>query len=405
MHSENSTTHADGDLSGQRLGGYRLVRRLGSGAMADVYLAEQESLGRQVAVKVLRPETLRHPSAVQRFSQEARAAAALVHGNIVQIHEVACIDGIYFLAEEYVAGPTLKAWLANRGPLDARQSLAVLAHVGSALARSAEQGVVHRDIKPENLLVTPSGEVKVADFGLARVLATADGLDLTQDGMTLGTPLYMSPEQAEGKAVDSRSDLYSLGATVYHLLAGRPPFLGATSLAVALAHIKELPVPIAQVRPDVPVGLSDIIDRLLSKRPADRFADPTELLHAVEAMETAIAPGSRHMPSPLSWSGDGNSFAGHAGGFGRRSDLSATAMAHTGSMWAHARTIEAREATGRLQSAMDLEQQEEAKECTLSRRFWLATGAVAGMAMVAGFAIGRSRPSRSTLFRSTRQRR
>ena len=405
MHSENSTTHADGDLSGQRLGGYRLVRRLGSGAMADVYLAEQESLGRQVAVKVLRPETLRHPSAVQRFSQEARAAAALVHGNIVQIHEVACIDGIYFLAEEYVAGPTLKAWLASRGPLDARQSLAVLAHVGSALARSAEQGVVHRDIKPENLLVTPSGEVKVADFGLARVLATADGLDLTQDGMTLGTPLYMSPEQAEGKAVDSRSDLYSLGATVYHLLAGRPPFLGATSLAVALAHIKELPVPIAQVRPDVPVGLSDIIDRLLCKRPVDRFADPTELLHAVEAVETAIAPRSRHMPSPLSWSGDGNSFAGHAGGFGRRSDLSATAMAHTGPMWAHARTIEAREATGRLQSAMDLEQQEEAKECVLSRRFWLATGAVAGMAMVAGFAIGRSRPSRSTLFRSTRQRR
>ena len=405
MHSENSTTHADGDLSGQRLGGYRLVRRLGSGAMADVYLAEQESLGRQVAVKVLRPETLRHPSAVQRFSQEARAAAALVHGNIVQIHEVACIDGIYFLAEEYVAGPTLKAWLASRGPLDARQSLAVLAHVGSALARSAEQGVVHRDIKPENLLVTPSGEVKVADFGLARVLATADGLDLTQDGMTLGTPLYMSPEQAEGKAVDSRSDLYSLGATVYHLLAGRPPFLGATSLAVALAHIKELPVPIAEVRPDVPVGLSNIIDRLLCKRPADRFADPTELLHAVEAVETAIAPGSRHMPSPLSWSGDGNSFAGHAGGFGRRSDLSATAMAHTGPMWAHARTIEAREATGRLQSAMDLEQQEEAKECALSRRFWLATGAVAGMAMVAGFAIGRSRPSRSTLFRSTRQRR
>jgi len=405
MHSENSTTHADGDLSGQRLGGYRLVRRLGSGAMADVYLAEQESLGRQVAVKVLRPETLRHPSAVQRFSQEARAAAALVHGNIVQIHEVACIDGIYFLAEEYVAGPTLKAWLANRGPLDARQSLAVLAHVGSALARSAEQGVVHRDIKPENLLVTPSGEVKVADFGLARVLATADGLDLTQDGMTLGTPLYMSPEQAEGKAVDSRSDLYSLGATVYHLLAGRPPFLGATSLAVALAHIKEPPVPIAQMRPDVPVGLSDIIDRLLCKRPADRFADPTELLHAVEAVETVIAPGSRHMPSPLSWSGDGNSFAGHAGGFGRRSDLSATVMAHTGPMWAHARTIEAREATGRLQSAMDLEQQEEAKEYALSRRFWLATGAVAGMAMVAGFAIGRSRPSRSTLFRSTRQRR
>ena len=165
--TEPAVAHQD-DLSGRSLGGYRLLRRLGSGAMADVYLAEQQSLGRQVAVKVLRRETMQHPAAVERFSQEARAAAALVHGNIVQIHEVACVDGIHFLAAEYVSGPSLKAWLLARGPLDPLQALSVLSQVGSALAKSAQAGIVHRDIKPENLLVTPAGEVKVADFGLAR---------------------------------------------------------------------------------------------------------------------------------------------------------------------------------------------------------------------------------------------
>jgi serine/threonine-protein kinase len=127
---------AEEDLSGRKLGGYRLVRRLGSGAMADVYLAEQISLGRHVAIKVLRPETLRHPAAVSRFEQEARAAASLVHGHIVQIHEVACLDGVHVLAEEYVAGPSLRTWLEARGPLDPRQALAVLAQVGSAPALS-----------------------------------------------------------------------------------------------------------------------------------------------------------------------------------------------------------------------------------------------------------------------------
>ncbi|MFM7136429.1 MAG: serine/threonine-protein kinase, partial [Planctomycetota bacterium] len=193
MDDKPAAAAADDDLSGRRLGGYRLMRRLGSGAMADVYLAEQTSLNRHVAIKVLRPETLRHPAAVSRFEQEARAAASLVHGHIVQIHEVACIDGIHFLAEEYVTGPSLKAWLQARGPLDAVQAIWVLKQVGSALARASEQGIVHRDIKPENLLLTRAGDVKVADFGLARVLS--ENLDLTQEGMTLGTPLYMSPEQ------------------------------------------------------------------------------------------------------------------------------------------------------------------------------------------------------------------
>ena len=356
--------------------------------MADVYLAEQESLGRQVAVKVLRPETARQPTAVQRFSQEARAAATLSHGNVVQIHEVACVDGLHFLAEEYVAGPSLKAWLAARGPLDPLQALWVLSQVGSALARAAERGIVHRDIKPENLLIAPSGEVKVADFGLARVIAAADGPDLTQEGMTLGTPLYMSPEQAEGKTVDARSDLYSLGATVYHLLAGRPPFTGGTSLAVAMAHIKEPPAPIARLRPDLPAGLAAIIDRLLAKSPADRQQTPTELLHAVEAAEAAVSSGSRHEPSPLQWSAADGMFEMDA----RPSGLP------TGPIRPHARTREMREATLRLQSAMERERYERES----SRRFWMATAAASVAALVAGFAIGRSRPRRPPPVRPVR---
>ena len=345
--------------------------------MADVYLAEQESLGRQVAVKVLAPRTAADPIAVQRFAQEARAAAALIHGHIVQIHEVACLDGVHFLAEEYVAGPTLKAWFEARGPLDAAQAVTVLVHVGSALARAAEQGVVHRDIKPENLLVTSAGEVKVADFGLARVLNDADGLGLTQDGMTLGTPLYMSPEQAEGKTVDTRSDLYSLGATVYHVLAGRPPFHGTTSLAVAMAHIKEPLTSIASLRADVPAELAAIVDRLLAKDPAARFQSPGDLLRAVERCEATLEARSRHLPSPLAWTAEsewGRPGLSQRGGMGQARQP--------------VRTQELRDATVRLQAAMEREQLERDS----SRRIWMATAAAAIAATIAGFLAGRARP-------------
>jgi serine/threonine-protein kinase len=365
--------------------------------MADVYLAEQQSLGRQVAVKVLRRETMRHPAAVERFTQEARAAAALVHGNIVQIHEVACVDGIHFLAAEYVAGPSLKAWLLARGPLDPLQALSVLSQVGSALAKSAQAGIVHRDIKPENLLVTPAGEVKVADFGLARVLE--DDLELTQQGMALGTPLYMSPEQAAGQSVDVRSDLYSLGASVYHLLAGRPPFSGSTSVAVALAHQREPLVPLAAYRPELPAGLSRIVEQLLAKQPEDRCDSPTELLQAVEAVEMAISTVSRHGRLPLAWDGDVADWkpAPHAAGVPRIAapTLAARAQAQTSPSPA----ARLREATEQLQGIADRERLErEAGRREQSRRAWL-TGLLALAALALGFGIGRSRPRRAELFR------
>lgn len=399
MTQSDSTAADRNDLSGRSFGGYQLVRRLGSGAMADVYLAEQHSLGRQVAVKVLRGETLRHPGAVERFSQEARAAAALVHGNIVQIHEVACVDQIHFLAEEYVAGPSLKAWLLARGPLDAVQALSVLSQVGSALVKSAQAGIVHRDIKPENLLVTPAGEVKVADFGLARVLE--DDLELTQQGMALGTPLYMSPEQAAGKPVDVRSDLYSLGATVYHLLAGRPPFLGPTTVAVALAHQREQLMPLAAFRPELPAGLGRIVEQLLAKHPEERCESPTELLQAVEAVEMAIAAGSRHGPLPLAWKGDAADWAAAASLATMPPRALSPTLAPTlaARSQSQSQTARLREATRHLQESVDRERNErEAIQRERSRRGWLLAG-VAVAALAVGFAIGRGRPRRSELFR------
>ena len=344
--------------------------------MGDVYVAEQKSLGRRVAVKVLRPETLRRPGAVERFEREARAAAALAHGNIVQIHEVACIDGVHFLAEEFVAGPSLRAWLERRGPLDARQGLAVLAQVGAALERAAERGIVHRDIKPENLLVTRSGEVKVADFGLARL--AADDVELTQAGTTLGTPLYMSPEQGRGEAVDARSDLYSLGATVYHLLAGRPPFSGATGVSVMMAHISEPLVPPAVLRPDLPPALCGIVEKLLAKEPGDRFVSPTELVHEVADVAGALSQGSRRGAAPLAWEGSDDDWAQH--------DVE-TARADN----AVAPVARVHEATQHLQAAMGRAEESRSR----SRRLWLATGVAAAAAAALGFVAGRMRERRA----------
>ena len=265
------------DLSGRQLGDYRLLRRLGRGAMADVYLAEQSSLHRQVAFKVLKPELTGDPTYIERFQLEARSAAALIHGNIVQIHEVGRLDGVHYMVQEYVPGQNLRQYIGRHGPLDASTAANILRQVASALVKAAEGGIIHRDIKPENILLTRSGEVKVADFGLAR-LAAGPGPSLTQVGVTMGTPLYMSPEQVQGQPLDARSDLYSLGVTSYHMLAGKPPFEGDTALAVAVQHLKNAPPPLESLRGDLPIAMCRLVHRLLAKDPAERFASPRDLL-------------------------------------------------------------------------------------------------------------------------------
>ncbi len=209
--------------------------------MAEVYLAEQISLSRQVAFKVLRPNLATDATYVQRFDQEARAAAQLVHANIVQIFEVGCVDGVHFIAQEYVQGSNLAEMLARRAPPTLARSLAILRQVAAALDKAAQAGIVHRDIKPENIMLAAGGEVKVADFGLARVYSQEPANNLTQIGVTMGTPLYMSPEQVEGRPLDPRSDIYSLGVTAYQTLVGEPPFRGETALGIAVQHLKNPP--------------------------------------------------------------------------------------------------------------------------------------------------------------------
>ncbi|MCR4415100.1 MAG: serine/threonine protein kinase [Thermoguttaceae bacterium] len=277
----------DPDLTGRQLGDFRLLRRLGQGAMAEVYLAEQCSLRRQVAVKVLKARLAADATYVKRFQREAQAAAALVHANIVQIHEVGQVDGLYYIAQEYVQGLNLRQWMARNGAPDLPLALLIMRQVAAALAKAADAGIVHRDIKPENIMLTRTGEVKVADFGLARMLRTEEGTDLTQVGVTLGTPLYMSPEQVEGKPLDPRSDIYSFGVTCYQMLAGGPPFSGDTALSLALQHLKKQPEPLENHRPDLPAALCRIVHKMLAKSPEHRYQSPQELLRELRKVQPA----------------------------------------------------------------------------------------------------------------------
>jgi len=273
------------DLSGTRLGDYQLLRRLGHGAMAEVYLAEQSSLKRRVAVKILRGELAEDETYVKRFRREAEAAASLVHANIVQIHEVGCLDGLYFIAQEYVEGQNLRHWISCHERPDLAHVLSIMRQVAAALAKAGARGIVHRDIKPENILLTRGGEVKVADFGLARSPRQSDGVELTRVGITLGTPLYMSPEQVEGRSLDPRSDLYSFGVTCYHLLTGSPPFSGQTPLSVAVQHLKKEPQPLASLRSDLPAELCRIVHKMLAKDPKDRHQSAQELIQELRQLQ------------------------------------------------------------------------------------------------------------------------
>ncbi len=295
-------THPEPDLSGRRLGDYQLLRRLGRGGMAEVYLAEQLSLRRQVAFKVLKSNLALDAAYVRRFHNEAQAAAKLVHANIVQIHEVGCIDGTHFIVQEYVAGQNLKQVLVRRGSgLEAAPAANIIRQVAAALHKAAEQKIIHRDIKPENIMLAPSGEVKVADFGLARVVREGEAVNLTEIGITMGTPLYMSPEQVEGKDVDPRSDIYSLGVTSYQMLAGRPPFDGETPLAIAVQHLRNEAIRLETLRPDIPSGLCRIVHKMLAKNPQDRFQKPADVLKELRTL-TITGLGEEWQNDLAGWS-------------------------------------------------------------------------------------------------------
>ena len=272
------------DLTDQTLGEFRLLRRLGGGGMAEVWLAEQTSLRRQVAIKVMRPDIQADETCRRRFEQEALATAGLNHPNIVQVYAVGESNGVRYIAQEYVAGMNMRDYILKKGPPTAHIALHLLKQVASALQAAADKGIVHRDIKPENILLTRKGVAKVVDFGLAQ-LAQGGDLRLTQAGMTMGTPLYMSPEQVQGSKVDHRSDLYSLGATFYHLLAGRPPFRGETALAVAFHQVHTPSPSLTDSRPDLSPSVCRLVQRLLAKKPDERFPSAESLLQDLRELE------------------------------------------------------------------------------------------------------------------------
>jgi len=276
--SQKAHVHESPDpLVGQKLGVYELVAVLGRGGMGAVYKARQPSLDRMVAVKVLPASFSGDASFAKRFMREAKSTAAVSHPHIIEIFDYGLDQGRHYIAMELIDGESLSAVLDRQGALPARRTVDLMRQVASALAKAHAAGIVHRDVKPGNILLTRDGVAKVADFGLAK--RPEIDANVTADGQALGTPLYMSPEMVRGERVDARSDLYSLGATFYHLLAGRPPFEGTSAYAVALKHSEEEPPPLDKWAPDTPPELCHIVHRLLRKNPAERYQSAEAVLH------------------------------------------------------------------------------------------------------------------------------
>src|SRR5215813_5035275 len=254
-------------------GRYRIIRKLGAGGMADVYLAEDQELGRQVAIKILNDRHAADDSFIERFRREAKNAAGLSHPNIVSIYDRGEAEGTYYIAMEFLDGRSLKELIVGRGPAPIKTAIDYARQILAAVGFAHKHGIVHRDIKPHNVLVGPEGRLKVTDFGIARSGAS----QMTEVGSIIGTAQYLSPEQARGAPVDQTSDLYSVGVVLYEMLTGQVPFTGDTPLEIAMKHLSEVPKPPSELRPDVPHDLDSVVLRALAKDPADRYESAEEM--------------------------------------------------------------------------------------------------------------------------------
>ncbi len=252
---------------------YRLERKLGSGGMADVWLAEDQELGRHVAVKILHERYANDEQFVERFRREATHAAGLSHPNIVSIYDRGVAGGSYYIVMEYIEGRTLKELIVTRGPCPVPVAISYTRQILAALRYAHKNGIIHRDIKPHNVLVDREGRVKVADFGIARAGAS----EMTEAGSIVGTAQYLSPEQARGAPVDESSDLYSTGIVLYELLTGTVPFTGETPVEIAMKHLSQTPEAPSARRQDIPHDLDLVVLRALAKEPAERYRTAAEL--------------------------------------------------------------------------------------------------------------------------------
>src|SRR5581483_11401563 len=272
---------------------YEILECVGRGGMGVVWKARHLLMSRAVAVKVIRPALLRSPSAVRRFRSEVEAAASLDHPNIVRAYDAERVEGVHFLVMEFVEGVDLARLVRERGPLPVAEACEYARQVALALQHAGERGMVHRDIKPHNLMRTPEGVVKVLDFGLAAFFASqeefvgeavssTDDPSVTRLAEGCGTPDYISPEQVrDSRAVDIRADIYSLGCTLYHLLAGKPPFAGGTGYSKVAGHLERTPRLLSEARADLPPALLEVLDRMLAKDPRRRFQTPGEVAEAL----------------------------------------------------------------------------------------------------------------------------
>lgn len=290
MHGVERDTMIDGR--------YRVLKRLGSGGMADVYCAEDTQLGRRVALKLLYRRFAEDSEFVERFRREASSAAGLQHPNIVGIFDRGEWDGTYYIAMEYLEGRTLKQLVREHGAMPPDLATDITIQVLRAARFAHKRGIIHRDFKPHNVILDEEGRAKVTDFGIARAGAS----DMTETGSIMGTAQYLSPEQAQGQPVSPRSDLYSIGVMLYELLTGRVPFDAESPVAIAVRHVSDRPIPPAEVNPDVPPALEAVVMKALEKDPARRFADADEFIAALEAARAQPTVVGREMvlePYPM----------------------------------------------------------------------------------------------------------
>jgi eukaryotic-like serine/threonine-protein kinase len=254
-------------------GRYRIMRKLGAGGMANVYLAEDQELGRRVAIKILNDRHAGDDQFIERFRREAKNAAGLSHPNIVSIYDRGEAEGTYYIAMEYLDGRTLKELIVSRGPAPIKTTIEYARQILAAIGHAHRNGIVHRDIKPHNVVVDPDGRLKVTDFGIARSGAS----QMTEAGSIIGTAQYLSPEQAKGAPVDQRSDLYAVGVVLYEMLTGKVPFSGDTPLEIAMKHLSKVPEPPSKLRPEISEDLDMIVLRALAKDPDERYQSAEEM--------------------------------------------------------------------------------------------------------------------------------
>jgi len=289
-------------MAERHIGKYVVKRELGRGGMGAVYLAEQTGLGREVAIKELVPSAAADPIALKRFLQEAQVMARTSHPNLVQVYDMEQIQGANYIVLEFVRGKSLRDWL-NRGAIPVPQVFAVMHGVLQALDYAHRHAIVHRDMKPENVLISDEGDVKVADFGIARLTddSGGPGSTATKTGTTVGTPQYMSPEQVASSKVDGRSDLYSAGIMFYELIVGQPPFTASEAdgpFTLMAKHVQAPPKPPSVHKPGLDPQLEEVILKSLSKRPEDRYQNGQEFDAAVSGVADRLCPGWQRSLDP-----------------------------------------------------------------------------------------------------------